>query len=133
MAPIHFDHHHHNLFHTRNHKSHHYDWTLIWILVAVGAFLLLELGLAIAWLRIHNLRSKARWSRLREQGVVVVSGAAMVWMDDLPIKRGVSYVNLREVVKNEEGKMERERGGRSMRGVGRGFESVRDGDTKASE
>jgi hypothetical protein len=110
MAPIHpgLDH-HHNPFYTRNHKSHHYDWTLIWVLVAVGALLLLELALTIAWLRIHNLRSKARWSRPREQGVVVVSGAAMVWMDDLPIKRGVSHVNLKEAVRKDEGRMGRER------------------------
>jgi hypothetical protein len=120
MAPIHLDHHHHNPFLTRNHKSHHYDWTLISILIGVGAFLLLELAFAIAWLRIHNLHSKARWSRLREQGVVVVSGAAMVWMNDLPIKRGVSHVNLEELIRKEEGRMVRD----GREGYGRGGERV---------
>jgi hypothetical protein len=122
MPPTRFDHqhHYHNPFHTRNHKSHHHDWTLIWILVGVGAFLLLELVLALAWLRIHNLRSKARWSRLRERGVVVVSGAAMVYMDGIPTGRGISYVNFKQAVRAEKEVLEREKRGR----FGRGEEGV---------
>jgi hypothetical protein len=122
MPPTSLDHSHnyHNPFHTRNYKSHPHDWTLICVLVGVGAFLLLELVLALAWLRIHNLRSKARWSRLRERGVVVVSGAAMVYMDSVPTGRGVSYVNLKQAVRVEKEVLEREKRGR----YGRGEEEV---------
>jgi hypothetical protein len=111
MPPIRLNHQHryHNPFHARNYKSHPYDWTLFWILVGVGVFLLFELALALAWLRIHNLRSKARWSRLRERGVVVVSGAAMVYMDSVPTGRGISYVNLKQAVRVEKEALERER------------------------
>jgi hypothetical protein len=112
MPPTSLDHSHnyHNLFHTRNYKSHPHDWTLICVLVGVGAFLLLELVLALAWLRIHNLRSKARWSRLRERGVVVVSGAAMVYMDSVPTGRVISHVNLKQAVRVEKEVLEREEG-----------------------
>jgi hypothetical protein len=79
------------------------DWTLLWILITHTAILALELVLALAWIRIHNLRSKARWRRLRERGVVVVSGAAMIWAYDLPLRRGVSYFDVRRAMEMEGG------------------------------
>jgi hypothetical protein len=69
---------------TRMTSAHHIrDWPLTWVLIAVGSILFLELILAIVWIRIHNLRSKARWRRLRQRGVVIVSGAALLWTKDL--------------------------------------------------
>lgn len=84
---------------TPAHYSH--DWPLIWILITVGSILLLEIVLALAWLRIHNLRSKARWKRLRDRGVVIVSGAALLWTRDLPLRPYISYLNLRQVIEKQ--------------------------------
>lgn len=83
------------------------DWPLLYILLAASIILALEVALVITWLRIHNLRSKARWRRLRERGVVVVSGAAMIWVDDLPTRReGISRINLHEARWDRTGKKE---------------------------
>ncbi|KAH7086739.1 hypothetical protein FB567DRAFT_592610 [Paraphoma chrysanthemicola] len=60
------------------------DWELIWILVAIGVILFLEVVLAIVWIRKQNLNSKARWKRLRDRGIVV----------------GVSYLNLRKTAES---------------------------------
>ncbi|KAF1912540.1 hypothetical protein BDU57DRAFT_459278 [Ampelomyces quisqualis] len=76
---------------------HATDWPLIYILLTVFIILSLEFALAITWIRIHNLRSKARWRSLRERGVIIVSGAAMVWAQDLPSRRGgISRMNLHD-------------------------------------
>jgi hypothetical protein len=77
------------------------DWPLIWVLTTVFGIVFLEFVLAITWICIHNLRSKARWRHLRERGVVIVSGAALVWVDDLPLRRQISYFNLREKIEKE--------------------------------
>jgi hypothetical protein len=74
--------------------THPTDWGLIWILVVVASILLFETVLAVAWIRIQNLRSKAHWRRLRQRGIVIVDGPALVWADDLPPQRGISYFNL---------------------------------------
>ncbi|KAF2036008.1 hypothetical protein EK21DRAFT_106841 [Setomelanomma holmii] len=71
------------------------DRELFWILLAISLILFLETFLAIAWIRRHNLASKARWKRLRERGVVIVSGPAIAWVGDLPLQQQVSYINLR--------------------------------------
>ena len=72
------------------------DWELAWILITVAGLLVLELTLVLTCIRCHNLRSKARWRRLRERGVVVVSGPALLWVGDLPIRNQISYFNLRQ-------------------------------------
>jgi hypothetical protein len=44
---------------------------------------------------------------LRERGVVVVSGAAMIWVHDLPSNReGISRINLHEAKWSRTGKIE---------------------------
>jgi hypothetical protein len=77
------------------------DWPLISVLIAVFGILFLEFTLAIVWIRIHNLRNKARWRRLRNRGVVIVSGAALVWVEDLPPRKQISYYNFRENIDRE--------------------------------
>jgi hypothetical protein len=75
-----------------------HDWEPIWVLVTVLSILVVEVVLALSWLRIHNLRCKARWKNLRERGVVVVNGPSLIWVENLPLRRTVSHFNLREVV-----------------------------------
>jgi hypothetical protein len=87
--------------------TNHRDWALIWILLTVTAVVVIEIILAIVWIRIHNLRSKARWRRLRERGVVIVNGAALVWIHDLPMQNGVSYFHLKQAVERETKKVAR--------------------------
>lgn len=72
------------------------DWSLYWVLLTVGVIITFEIILALAWLRIHNLRSKARWRRLRNRGIVIVSGSALVYVDDLPRRHGVSRYDIQE-------------------------------------
>jgi hypothetical protein len=72
------------------------DWELFWILLTVGLILFLEVVLAVVCIRTHNRQSKARWKRLRERGVVIVSGPAIAWVRDLPLQQQVSYLNLRQ-------------------------------------
>ncbi|KAH3948297.1 hypothetical protein HBI56_124950 [Parastagonospora nodorum] len=78
------------------------DWPLIWTLITVGVILVIELVFAILWIRVHNLRSKARWARLHQRGVVIVSGAALLWTEDLPLKPYISHLNLRQIVEKQE-------------------------------
>jgi hypothetical protein len=85
------------------------DWPLIWVLTSVSIILFFELVVAIAWIRILHLRSQARWRRLRERGVVIVSGPALVWVQDLPVQRQVSYLNLRERVERDRRESERKK------------------------
>jgi hypothetical protein len=87
---------------------HTRDVTILWILVTVLSILFLELILALAWIRIHNIRSKARWRSLRKRGIVVVSGPALIWASDLPVQRQVSKFDLREVfgVQEEVGRVQ---------------------------
>jgi hypothetical protein len=80
-----------------------HDWNLIWILVTVFSILVLEFALALSWLRIHNIRSKARWRNLRKSGVIVVNGPTLIWVKDLPPRRMVSHFNLREAAGAQEG------------------------------
>ncbi|KAH4026153.1 hypothetical protein HBH92_173650 [Parastagonospora nodorum] len=78
------------------------DWPLIWTFITVGVILVIELVFAILWIRVHNLRSKARWARLHQRGVVIVSGAALLWTEDLPLKPYISHLNLRQIVEKQE-------------------------------
>jgi hypothetical protein len=82
------------------HTAHPLDWHLLWILVIVAGILVFQCALALAWIRFHNLNSKARWRRLRERGVVVVHGPALVWAADLPPRRDVSYINLGQAMQH---------------------------------
>jgi hypothetical protein len=73
------------------------DWALIWVLVTVGSILLLEALLVVALLHRSTLRRRARWRRLHDRGVVIVSGAALLWTKDLPLRPYISYLNLRQI------------------------------------
>ncbi|PZC98046.1 hypothetical protein A1F97_02579 [Pyrenophora tritici-repentis] len=70
------------------------DKTQLFIILVVVGILLFETFLAIAYIRYHNLSSKARWRRLRERGVVVVNGPALIWTDTLPPAPTTSTFNL---------------------------------------
>jgi hypothetical protein len=70
---------------------------LIWVLVTVGSILLLEALLVVALLHRSTLRRRARWRRLHDRGVVIVSGAALLWTKDLPLRPYISYLNLRQI------------------------------------
>jgi hypothetical protein len=86
-------------FFARSTPAHHArDWPLIWILITVGSILLLEAVLVVALLRRSTLRRRARWRRLHDRGVVIVSGAALLWTRDLPLRPYISYLNLRQIV-----------------------------------
>jgi hypothetical protein len=78
------------------------DWDLIYILITIAILIILELILVFTCIRIHNLHSKARWKRLRERGVVVVNGPALIWMDNLPLRRGISLFNVRQTAEEEQ-------------------------------
>ncbi|KAI2479141.1 hypothetical protein Ptr902_09352 [Pyrenophora tritici-repentis] len=70
------------------------DKTQLFVILVVVGILLFETFLAIAYIRYHNLSSKARWRRLRERGVVVVNGPALIWTDTLPPAPTTSTFNL---------------------------------------
>lgn len=75
------------------------DWELLSIILVVSCIVLLEIAAALAYIRIHNLRSKARWRRLRERGVVIVDGPTLIWADDLPPQPTFSTFNLRQLAR----------------------------------
>ncbi|KAL5121357.1 hypothetical protein ACEQ8H_000825 [Pleosporales sp. CAS-2024a] len=80
------------------------DWPLIWVLSALSLILSLQLVLAIAWIRVHNVRSKARWQRLRQRGVVIVSGAALLWSQDVAapaLKPSISHQYLQQALEKQ--------------------------------
>ncbi|KAE8832827.1 hypothetical protein PTNB73_09771 [Pyrenophora teres f. teres] len=60
------------------------DRTQLCVVLAVVGIVLIQTFLAIAYIRFHNLSSKARWRRLRERGVVFVNGPALIWTNTLP-------------------------------------------------
>ncbi|CAO2656994.1 Nn.00g057970.m01.CDS01 [Neocucurbitaria sp. VM-36] len=81
------------------------DWELVYIILGVIGIVFLEILIVFGCIRLHNLRSKARWRRLRERGVVVVNGPALIWADDLPPQPTFSSFNLRHILEdsNERG------------------------------
>ncbi len=102
------------------------DWQTLATILAVIAVLLLEICIALTWLRCHDQRSKAKWRRRRENGIVIVNGPVLVWADDLPPQRLYSAFNLRWVVK-EEGELVDEGFGRDEEGGGKMKDEVASG------
>ena len=84
------------------------DWDMFWILLAVTGILLLEAAIAIGWVCFHHTRSTRRWQRMRKKGVVVVSGPALLWVGDLPVRNQISYFNLRQAAEASRRTLERE-------------------------
>lgn len=74
------------------------DLPLIWILVVLASIFIFQTAAILSLLRLHNVRSKARWRRLRERGVVIVDGPTLIWRDDLPPPPTRSTMNLRQTL-----------------------------------
>ncbi|EFQ87194.1 hypothetical protein P3342_001440 [Pyrenophora teres f. teres] len=73
------------------------DRTQLCVVLAVVGIVLIQTFLAIAYIRFHNLSSKARWRRLRERGVVFVNGPALIWTNTLPPAPLTSTFNLHHI------------------------------------
>jgi hypothetical protein len=71
------------------------DFELFLVLTAVSSILFLQLLAVLLALRRHNIQSKARWRRMRDEGVVVVSGPAMIWINQAPPRATFSTFDLR--------------------------------------
>jgi hypothetical protein len=71
------------------------DFELFLVLTVVSSILFLQLLAVLLALRRHNIQSKARWRRMRDEGVVVVSGPAMIWVSQAPPRATFSTFNLR--------------------------------------
>ncbi|KAF1946293.1 hypothetical protein EJ02DRAFT_329435, partial [Clathrospora elynae] len=80
------------------------DWTLIWIIFGVAGILILILETAFVFtaIRLANVYSKARWTRLRQRGVVIVDGPALIWTDTIPIAPKTSTFNLRQTLQESQ-------------------------------
>jgi hypothetical protein len=72
------------------------DLELSLVLTVVSGILLLQLLAILIALRRHNTQSKAKWRRMRDKGVVVVSGPAMIWVREAPPRATFSTFNLRQ-------------------------------------
>jgi hypothetical protein len=71
------------------------DFELFLVLTVVSSILFLQLLAVLLALRRHNVQSKARWRRMRDEGVVVVSGPAMIWISQAPPRATFSTFDLR--------------------------------------
>lgn len=87
-----------DVIHSLEPTTHEYpiDWQLIWIILGVTVVILFQICAVLTCIWIHNIRSKARWLRLRERGIVIVDGPALIWADDLPPQSTISTFNLRQ-------------------------------------
>jgi hypothetical protein len=74
------------------------DFELFLVLTIVTGILVLQLLAVLIALRRHNVRDKAKWKRLREDGVVIVSGPAMAWVNEAPPRATFSTFNLRQTL-----------------------------------
>lgn len=72
------------------------DYELLLVLATVFGILALQLTAILILLRRHNLRDKAKWKRLRLEGVVIVDGPAMTWVAQAPPRPTFSTFNLRQ-------------------------------------
>ncbi|KAF2622799.1 hypothetical protein BU25DRAFT_351535, partial [Macroventuria anomochaeta] len=61
------------------------DSELLVILTTVGGIISLQVLVVITCLIYRNYKDKAKWRRLRQQGIVVVNGPALYWTDDQPL------------------------------------------------
>lgn len=61
------------------------DKELLIVLVAVVAIITLQILATIYFLCYRNYKEKARWQRLRQEGIVLLEGPTMYWTDDLSI------------------------------------------------
>ncbi|EOA88941.1 uncharacterized protein SETTUDRAFT_106486 [Exserohilum turcica Et28A] len=82
-----------------DHNRRRLDWPLIWAVICVASILVFQILLILCCIRVAISRSKARWARLRDQGVVVVDGPTLIWMDTMPPAPTVSTFNLRQMVR----------------------------------
>lgn len=73
------------------------DWELIWVILSVAGIVLLEILLVLFCVRVLDVRSKANWRRLRQNGSVVVDGPTLIWAHDLPPQPTYSTFNLRQI------------------------------------
>ena len=71
------------------------DLELFLVLTIVSGILVLQLLAILLALRRHNVQSKAKWRRMRADGVVVVRGPAMIWVREAPPRATFSTFNLR--------------------------------------
>jgi len=78
------------------------DWPLFLIIIGVLIILLCQIILVIAFLRWSNVHSKARWRRLRQRGVVILDGPALIWTNPIPPGPTVSTFNLRQTLRTSD-------------------------------
>ncbi|KAF2846823.1 hypothetical protein T440DRAFT_404927 [Plenodomus tracheiphilus IPT5] len=71
------------------------DWSVVWVLLGVTGIVLLQIAVVIAFLWDRKKRSETRWRLLRERGVVIIDGPALIWVNDLPPRPTLSTFNLR--------------------------------------
>jgi hypothetical protein len=72
------------------------DWPLLWVLISVSSILIFQVLIVIAFIRWANVHSKARWRRLRQRGVVILDGPALIWTNPIPPAPAISTFNLRQ-------------------------------------
>ncbi|RMZ66684.1 hypothetical protein GMOD_00002043 [Pyrenophora seminiperda CCB06] len=73
------------------------DRTQVYVILIVLGIILFQIALAFAYIRFLNLSSKTRWRRLRQRGVVVVNGPALIWTNTIPPPPLTSTFNLRQM------------------------------------
>ncbi|KAH6879161.1 hypothetical protein BKA58DRAFT_436854 [Alternaria rosae] len=78
------------------------DWPLFLIILGVIIILLFQILFVFALLRWSNVRGKARWKRLRQRGVVILDGPALIWANSMPPGPTVSTFNLRQTLQTSD-------------------------------
>lgn len=81
---------------SNNSQRDSFDRPQFCVILAVLGIVLIQTTLAIAYIRFLNLNSKARWRRLRQRGVVIVDGPALIWTNEIPPAPLTSTFNLRQ-------------------------------------
>lgn len=61
------------------------DSEFLVVLITVAGIITLQILGIISFLYYRNYQGKARWRRLREEGIVLLEEPAMYWADDVPI------------------------------------------------
>jgi hypothetical protein len=81
----------------KRHAGMFTDPELSLVLIVVGGVLLLQIFAAIAILWYCDVKGKAKWRHLREQGIVVVNGPALYWADEMLARPYRPGYNVRQV------------------------------------
>ena len=84
------------LFPRSTHAKYLMDRQTSWVLLAVALILLIELALAVAFIFYFHAQRTSYWEQKRKDGIVIVSGPALIWVGDLPARHHISYINLRK-------------------------------------